>query len=166
MDKMIKFLKRLYVQIKYRTNCSDFSCHKKYYKGLSIMTKEDMLKYNTNKEFVNLYNNWITSKKNRKLVPTLDRIDSSKGYTVDNVKWKTLSENSKNVRFKLRTPDKQLPVGVRKSRAKHVLKYEARARNNYQYIHLGTYDTVEEAQKAYLDYKSNISVDSAGKVTW
>lgn len=130
------------------------------------MTKEDMLKYKTNKDFLDLYNVWIVSKKNRKLVPTLDRIDSTKGYTTDNVKWKTLSENSKNVRYELRNKNKLLPVGVRKSMAKHVVKYEARIRNNYKYIHLGTYSTIEEAHQRYLSYKKSISVDSLGNVGW
>jgi hypothetical protein len=36
-----------------------------------------------------------SSEFNRKLAPTVDRIDSSKGYSLDNMRWLTHSENSR-----------------------------------------------------------------------
>ena len=35
----------------------------------------------------------------RRLCPTVDRIDSKKGYTMDNMQWLTHSENSRRGSF-------------------------------------------------------------------
>jgi len=46
------------------------------------------------KQFVELHEAWKYSNFNRKLTPSIDRIDNKKGYTVDNMQWMTLSNNS------------------------------------------------------------------------
>lgn len=43
--------------------------------------------------FISLYRIWQDSGFERKLTPSIDRIDSSKGYTLDNIQWLTLSNN-------------------------------------------------------------------------
>lgn len=150
MDKKL-FLKKLYIAIKHRTTNPKSEKSKKFYKGLEIMNKAVFMSYINDPMFNKLYDNWIASKKCRKLVPTCDRINPMKGYTKCNIIWRTLSANSKLVRFYLRpNRNKDLPVGVRKSAAKHVTKYEARIRDNYKYIHLGTFDTIKDAEAAYL----------------
>lgn len=47
------------------------------------------------KEFWKLYTVWVSSGFNRKLTPTVDRVDSSLGYKLDNMEWVTHSENSR-----------------------------------------------------------------------
>ena len=66
------------------------------YLGLSILDKEVFYNYSINNEyFNNLFNNWEKSNYDRKLTPSIDRIDSSKGYLLDNIQWITFSENCK-----------------------------------------------------------------------
>ena len=49
----------------------------------------------SHKDFWQLYNQWIASGYTRRLTPTVDRVDSSKGYQLDNMEWVTHSENSR-----------------------------------------------------------------------
>ena len=42
-----------------------------------------------------LYDAWGASGYSRKLSPSVDRIDSTKGYCLDNIRWVTHSENSR-----------------------------------------------------------------------
>jgi hypothetical protein len=45
--------------------------------------------------FHNLFTQWQYSFYDQKLCPTVDRIDSSKGYELSNMEWVTHSENSR-----------------------------------------------------------------------
>ena len=45
--------------------------------------------------FNNLFNEWEANAHDRKLTPSVDRIDPSKGYDIDNMRWITHSENSR-----------------------------------------------------------------------
>lgn len=42
-----------------------------------------------------MFSTWEESKYNRKLTPTVDRIDSTLGYLESNMRWLTHSENSR-----------------------------------------------------------------------
>lgn len=48
-----------------------------------------------NESFNVLFNKWELSGYDRKLTPSVDRIDSSIGYRLDNMEWVTHSENSR-----------------------------------------------------------------------
>jgi hypothetical protein len=66
------------------------------YKGLDILPKEDFYNWAlSSEEYHKLFSQYENSKYDRRLAPTVDRIDSSKGYTMDNMRWLTHSENSK-----------------------------------------------------------------------
>ena len=65
------------------------------YLGLDICTKEDFINWSISSlELISLYCNWVLHNYNRKLSPSVDRINSKLGYTLDNMRWVTLSENS------------------------------------------------------------------------
>lgn len=66
------------------------------YAGKELLSREDFYKWSLeNKDFWELYNTWIESGYDRKLTPTVDRINSESGYTLDNMEWITHSENSR-----------------------------------------------------------------------
>lgn len=144
----LKFLKNLYTQIKYRVTSKTRKQSYLYY-GLGLMNKSDFLDYIHNIDFNNLYDKWIENK-DRKLTPTLDRIDSSKGYVFDNLKWETLSDNVKNIKNHNR---KKLKENIYQGVRRMGNKWEARIHINYKHVTIGYYDDIEEAKEAYENYK-------------
>jgi hypothetical protein len=65
------------------------------YKNKSLLSREDFYTWAVNQDsFHKLWAVWINSNHDRKLCPSVDRIDSSKGYTLKNMEWVTHSENS------------------------------------------------------------------------
>jgi len=65
--------------------------------GKNICSKTDFLKWcKRNKDdFMSIYRTWKESDYARKYSPSIDRVDGSKGYTLDNIRWTTVGENSK-----------------------------------------------------------------------
>jgi hypothetical protein len=71
---------------------------KKYhlYFGKSILAKEKFYEWcQYDEQFHILFDNWQRKNYDRKLTPSIDRIDSSKGYIIGNMQWITHSENSR-----------------------------------------------------------------------
>ncbi len=77
------------------------------YLGKEILDKE--IFYNwaiLDSDFHKLFLNWEKVNYQQKLTPSIDRINSKKGYTLDNIRWITFSENSKTFgNSKLRVGD-------------------------------------------------------------
>jgi hypothetical protein len=66
------------------------------YKNKDLLDRSEFYEWAlSSKEFHDMYEAWKQSDYDRKLAPTVDRIDSSKGYTIDNMEWVTHSENSR-----------------------------------------------------------------------
>ena len=66
------------------------------YLGLDILPKSEFYRWaTTSEDFHLLYSDWVSSGYDRKLAPTVDRVDSTRGYTLDNMEWITHSENSR-----------------------------------------------------------------------
>jgi len=66
------------------------------YKGLEIMSKEDFYQFTEQSEaFDKLYDEWVKSGYERRLSPSIDRIDSKVGYIEGNIQWITHGENSR-----------------------------------------------------------------------
>ena len=67
------------------------------YVDLDILPKGDFYEWSLSSEdFNTLYEDWVASGYNKRLSPSIDRIDVEKGYTPDNMRWLTHSENSSN----------------------------------------------------------------------
>lgn len=67
------------------------------YQGLELLDKESFYQWAlADAAFFSLYNAYVDSGYQMKLAPSIDRIDSSKGYTFDNIRWLSHSENSRN----------------------------------------------------------------------
>lgn len=89
------FLMRLYRNMTERVDGTQRKKKHLYY-GKSILPKEEFYKYAKNsKEFNKMFKVWENSNYNRKLTPTIDRINVDLGYELDNMRWLTHSENSK-----------------------------------------------------------------------
>lgn len=89
------FLVRKYRNMQSRvTGVQKLKAH--LYKGLYLLPRKDFYNWAMpHIQFHKLYIRWVDSGYDRKLCPTVDRIDSSKGYTLKNMEWVTHSENSR-----------------------------------------------------------------------
>ena len=65
------------------------------YEDLPILDREDFYDWALNDEAYNtLHDEWVASDYCKKLSPSIDRIDTEKGYVMGNIRWLTHSENS------------------------------------------------------------------------
>lgn len=66
------------------------------YNGLELCDRKEFYSWSSaNESFISLYKDWVESSYSRTLSPSIDRIDSSIGYTLENIQWITHSENSR-----------------------------------------------------------------------
>jgi hypothetical protein len=66
------------------------------YLGKELLSREAFYEWALcNTEFMFLFITWENNGYLQKLTPTVDRIDSGRGYTLDNMEWVTHSENSR-----------------------------------------------------------------------
>lgn len=89
------FLMRLYRNMQSRvTGVQKQKFH--LYRGKELLNRQDFYNWSIdNPVFLEMFEIYKNSNFDRKLTPTVDRIDSSKGYTLDNMRWLTHSENSR-----------------------------------------------------------------------
>lgn len=88
------FLMRTYRNMKSRV-CGVTKNKNHLYLGLSLLDKNVFYEFSkSNLVFNQLYIEWVKSGYQRSLTPSVDRIDSSKGYDIDNIQWLTFAENS------------------------------------------------------------------------
>jgi hypothetical protein len=72
------------------------------YEGLPILPRAEFYRWaNASNEFHRLFDGWVDSGYRCGESPSVDRIDSSKGYTLGNMRWLTHRENSRNTRRSL-----------------------------------------------------------------
>lgn len=66
------------------------------YSGKELLDKEEFYQWAKNHpDFQSMFEIYKNSNHAQKLAPTVDRIESSKGYSLDNMRWLTHSENSR-----------------------------------------------------------------------
>ena len=66
------------------------------YLGKELLSREAFYKWALQSDdFNRMYLAWVESNYERKLCPTVDRIDPKYGYVLENMRWLTHSENSK-----------------------------------------------------------------------
>lgn len=67
------------------------------YLGKDLLSREEFYAWAYNNPiFTGLFNIWVQCDYSRTLTPSINRIDSSKGYILSNMEWLTHSENSKS----------------------------------------------------------------------
>lgn len=73
------------------------------YKGLKLLPRKQYYEWAmAHQTFWELFNYWKANNFDRKLCPTVNRINPNKGYELPNMEWITHSENSRQVRHKLK----------------------------------------------------------------
>lgn len=89
------FLVRLYRNMKSRIE--GIQKQKFYlYRGKALLPKSDFYNWALkSKRFDNLFNTWKDSGFDRRLTPSVDRINPDLGYIIPNMEWVTHSENSR-----------------------------------------------------------------------
>lgn len=89
------FLMRAYRNMKSRI--SGIQTDKAHlYKNLDIIDKDSFVEWSLlNDVFYDLFKVWKSNCYNRKLTPSVDRINTDIGYSLDNMRWITHSENSR-----------------------------------------------------------------------
>lgn len=66
------------------------------YRGKELLSREAFYEWAmASHEFHRLFREWEESGYVQKLTPSVDRVDSQRGYTPDNMQWVTHSENSR-----------------------------------------------------------------------
>jgi hypothetical protein len=90
-----RFLSRVYYKMRRRTQGKDTNTPHLYI-NKPLLNKEVFFTWSRNHpEFLRLYKTWLNCDLDRKLVPSVNRLTSGRGYTLDNMEWVTSSTNSK-----------------------------------------------------------------------
>lgn len=92
------FIQRLYTKMKSRISGSH-KTHIKYYVGKGLLTKEEFYQWIYNHpKFDTLFLAYQESGYDKMLSPSVDRIDSSKGYEINNIRLVAFVDNLKRPR--------------------------------------------------------------------
>ena len=85
-----------------KTRINGNNSHRSSVEGKAILSQSEFLEWCYKKEnitvFLKLYEDWKKSGYSNKVAPSIDRIDNDKGYTIENLQWMTLSNNTKKGR--------------------------------------------------------------------
>lgn len=66
--------------------------------GKDLCTREEFIKWclsiSNYRSFHRMYKDWVNSNYSMRLTPSIDRIDNTKGYSIENIQWVTQGFNS------------------------------------------------------------------------
>ena len=92
------FLVRVYRNMKSRVTGVQKNKHH-LYKGKYLLPKEEFYEWSKSSEdFHWLFHIWENSNYERRLTPSIDRIDSNFGYQLNNMRWVPFHENCRNIK--------------------------------------------------------------------
>ena len=68
------------------------------YEGKELLERAAFYEWSSlSKDFHRLFDEWTASGHQRRLCPSVDRIDSRIGYVLENMRWVQFTENCKNI---------------------------------------------------------------------
>lgn len=71
----------------------------KYWKGLPLMDAHEFYEWSLkHTNYPDIHERWVKRKYEQKFSPSVDRLDSSKGYVLGNIEWVTHQENARRAR--------------------------------------------------------------------
>ena len=80
------------------------------YEGLSLLPRDEFYRWAlASPEFHRLFDEWVASGYRCGSSPSVDRIDPSRGYALENMQWLSHSENSSRASRQRRQPSKLRP---------------------------------------------------------
>lgn len=89
------FLMRLYRNMQSRITGVQKTKHH-LYTDKQLLPRDEFYRWAKSQEsFWLLFRDWEQSAYDRKLTPSVDRVDPTKGYVIENMEWVTHSENSR-----------------------------------------------------------------------
>ena len=89
------FLMRLYRNMQSRVSGVQKLKHH-LYQDKPLLKRDKFYKWSRDNEvFLKLFHQWEESNYDRKLTPSIDRVNPKKGYILSNMEWVTHSENSR-----------------------------------------------------------------------
>lgn len=93
--KVLGFLMRAYRNMKSRiSGVQKLKFH--LYENKELLDKQEFYDWALGSaQFYKLFGDYRASNFQRKLAPSVDRVDSSKGYHLENMEWVTMQENSR-----------------------------------------------------------------------
>lgn len=90
-----RFLSRVYTSMLNRVKGKGGAHNRGNWRGKSILPRNIFVTWAKNHpDFLSLYKQYFTGNFDRRLAPSINRMNSSKGYTLDNMEWMTQSQNS------------------------------------------------------------------------
>ena len=93
---------------------------KREHKPPDYTEKEFIIQMMSIEVFEDLYTNWVASKYNKKLSPSADRLDDSKGYSFDNLRLVTWKENNEK-----ETKSKRKPVAMYSINGEYIQSFKS-----------------------------------------
>lgn len=78
------------------------------YAGKELLSREEFYRWSLESlDFHRLFDAWLAAGHPRRICPSVDRKDSSLGYSIGNIRWITFSENCRNIRRTLPIPGRK-----------------------------------------------------------
>ena len=104
------FLMRAYRNMQSRVEGIQYRKFHLYF-GKQLIDRDTFYEWSlASQDFHTLFDVWVASGNERRICPSVDRVDSDRGYTLDNMRWVPFTVNCKNIKRKKKQLAEQLEL--------------------------------------------------------